>query len=107
MTSTGRGRTRLLLAPLFAMAIAIAGFAAPVIAGANDPNRTEAVIEQDLGEHAAGRVPDDDRRTIQFPDQVLEHLDDLRHLELLDRRGVSAERLDLDLEPRIRRCQDL
>ena len=63
------------------------------------PNRTEAVIEQDLGEHAAGRVPDDDRRTIQFPDQVLEHLDDLRHLELLDRRGVSAERLDSTSTP--------
>src|SRR4029450_9275631 len=52
MTSTGRGRTRLFLASLFAMAIAVAGFAAPVIAGANDPNRKSS--SRELTEGAKG-----------------------------------------------------
>ena len=52
MTSTGRGLTRLLLASLLAIAIAVAGFAAPVIAGANDPNRKSS--SRELTEDAKG-----------------------------------------------------
>jgi hypothetical protein len=40
MTSTGRGLTRLLLASLFAIAIAVAGFAAPVRGSAIIQNAT-------------------------------------------------------------------
>ena len=52
MTSTGRGPTRLLLASLFAITIAVAGFAAPVIAGTNDPNRKSS--SRELTEDAKG-----------------------------------------------------
>ena len=52
MTSTGRGLIRLLLASLLAIAIAVAGFAAPVIAGANDPNRKSS--SRELTEDAKG-----------------------------------------------------
>ena len=65
-------------------------------------NRTEAVIEQDLGEHAAGRVPDDDRRTIQFPIKF-SSISMISGTWSCSIGGVSAERLDLDLEPRVRR----
>jgi hypothetical protein len=44
----------------------------------------------------------DDRRTVELADHIFEHVDDLRHLESLDRCRVCAERLDLDLEPWVR-----
>jgi hypothetical protein len=36
------------------------------------------VVEQDLGEHAAGGVADDDRRRFELADDRLEALDDRR-----------------------------
>jgi hypothetical protein len=35
---------------------------------------TEAAVEQDLGERAAGRVPHDDRRPVQLGDDLLQPL---------------------------------
>src|SRR4029453_752008 len=52
MAPTGHGPPRPLLASLFAIAIAVAGFAAPVIAGANDPNRKSS--SRELTEDAKG-----------------------------------------------------
>ena len=49
------------------------------------PGRAEAVVEQDLHEHAARRVADQDRRLVEPADDVLEVLDDLRHGHRLDR----------------------
>ena len=70
-------------------------------------DRAEAVVEQDLREHAAGRVAHDDRRRVERADDGLEVLDDLRHRHRLDRGRVGVERLDLDLEAGIGGGEDL
>jgi hypothetical protein len=70
-----------------------------------DADGAEPVIEEDLREHATGRVPDEDRRCVQAADDRLEVFDERRHRQLLDRRRVGVERLDLDLEPGIRRSE--
>src|SRR6185503_914939 len=49
----------------------------------------------------AGRVTDQDRRRLELADDAFQPLDDRRHGELLDRRRVGVERLDLDVEARI------
>jgi hypothetical protein len=55
--SSRRGLTRLLLASLFAIAIAVGGFAAPVIAGANDPNPQVVEPRADRGREGRVRGP--------------------------------------------------
>ena len=42
---------------------------------------------------------------VEAADDRLEVLDDLRHGDLLDRRRVGVQRLDLDLEPGVGRRQ--
>ena len=57
------------------------------------------MIQEDLREHSAGGVPDQDGRRLHFANDRLEVLDDLRHSDRLDRRRVGVQGLDLDLEP--------
>ena len=60
---------------------------------------SEAVVEEDLGEHAAGRMPDQDRGLTDPLHDLLEVVDDRGDREGLYGRGVGVERLHLDLEP--------
>ena len=60
------------------------------------------MIEQDLCEHTAGGVAHQDGGRLQLSDHALEMLDDRGNCQLLDRRRIRSERLNLDLEPRIR-----
>nr|BFE71811.1 hypothetical protein GCM10020092_051120 [Actinoplanes digitatis] len=62
------------------------------------PSRAEAVVEQDLGEGAADRVADDDRRGVEAADDLLVVGDDLRNGQVEDRCRVGVERLHLHLE---------
>ena len=67
----------------------------------------ETVVEQDLHKRAARRVAHEDRRRVERRDDRLQMRDDRRNCEPLDRRWVGVERLDLDLETRVCRDEDL
>jgi hypothetical protein len=56
------------------------------------------MVEQDLGQDAAEGMSHDDRWLIEIADDALVMLDDAGDGQRLDRRGVCAQRLDLDLE---------
>ena len=64
------------------------------------------MIEHELHEGAARRVPDENGRLVELTDQSLEARDDLRHRHSFDRRRIGIERLDLDVEARIRGGED-
>src|SRR3712207_6748249 len=64
-----------------------------------------AAVEQDLGEHAARRVADDDRGLLEPFDDAPYVLDDGGEGQRLYGGGVLAQGLDADLETRVSGCQ--
>src|SRR5436309_402601 len=59
--------------------------------------RAEPSIEQDLSERTTERVAHDDRRRVEPFDDALIVLEDLLDPEVVDRRGVGSQRVDVAL----------
>jgi len=55
----------------------------------------KAAVEQDLRERAAERVPHDDRRAVERPDDAVVVVDDLFDVKLCDPGRVAAQLVDV------------
>ena len=72
----------------------------------DDPGGTQAAGQEQLGEGAAERVTDDERRRIERLDDAGQVIDGRRDGQVGDDVGVLAQCFDLDVEPWIRGRDD-